>query len=211
MTDPSSERRETRREQLRQQTRVEILQAAAHLIAQKGVTSLSMDEVAALSGLSKGSLYNYFSNREELIWLVIDTYHQHFLEQALPLMESAASFRERFTSLVDLTLASLDSETGLAVVCDYFEEQVAKARYEVRSASGDNRNIMLNYVQQFHEQFAPFFASALSSGEVRGSDAMSLSVTFTTTLFHLFEFTRLGLVHGNRDQHREFVLSLFLP
>ncbi|HSQ41322.1 MAG TPA: helix-turn-helix domain-containing protein, partial [Fibrobacteraceae bacterium] len=63
MEESTQERKETRREQIKQQTREDILQATAQLIARKGISNLSMDEVAALAGLSKGSLYNYFSNR----------------------------------------------------------------------------------------------------------------------------------------------------
>lgn len=206
------ERKESRREQIRQQTRLEILQATAQLIAQKGVANLSMDEVAGIAGLSKGSLYNYFSNRDELIWLVVDAYHQHFLEQAAPLLDNTTiPFHDRFSTLVDLTLHSLETETGLAAVLDYFEEQVGKARFEPRTGAENPYSGMLLYVQQFHQRFEPFFSRAIAQKEVRGNDAMDISVAFVTVIFHLFEFTRLGLLQGDRERHKQFALSLFLP
>ena len=199
-------RKETRREQLRQQIRLDILQATAQLIAQKGVNSLSMDEVAALSGLSKGSLYNYFENRDELIWMVIDTYNQHFFERAAPLLtQDSPSFRERFTALVDLILDTLETQTGLACILDYFEEQTSQARFATK-ADGP----MLKYVRQFHERFEPFFSKAIAHGEVRGSNPMDISVTFVSAIFHLFEFSRIGLLHSKTSEQRQFVLDLFL-
>jgi AcrR family transcriptional regulator len=199
----SIERKEARREQLRQQVRIEILQACAQLIAQKGVVNLSMDEVASLSGLSKGSLYNYFSNRDELIWVVVDTYRQHFLEQADPILNDISRpFPERFSQLVDLTLLSLESEAGLVGVLDYFEEQISKARYA--------ESPMLTYVKQFHASFAPFFAEGIANASVKGKDPMELSVTFVTMAYHLFEYGRLGFLQGGREQHRAGLLSLFL-
>lgn len=191
---------------------MDILQATAQLIAQKGVANLSMDEVASLAGISKGSLYNYLGNRDELIWLVVDTYHQHFLEQIAPILDNhTIPFRDRFTTLVDLTLHSLEMETGLAAVLDYFEEQVGKARFDARTGQDNPYSNMLQYVQQFHKRFEPFFSHAIANGEVRGNDAMDISVAFVTVIFHLFEFTRLGLLQGDRERHRQFALSLFLP
>lgn len=206
------DRKESRKEQLRQQTRLEILQATAQLIAQKGVANLSMDEVASIVGISKGSLYNYLGNRDELIWLVVDTYHQHFLDQVNPILEDqSVPFRERFSALVDLTLHSLEKETGLAAVLDYFEEQIGKARFEARTGVENPYANMLQYVQRFHQRFEPFFSQALTRGEIRGNDGMDISVAFVTVIFHLFEFTRLGLLHGDRERHKQFALSLFLP
>jgi len=199
-------RKESRRELVRQQTRVDILQATAQLIAQKGVNSLSMDEVAALSGLSKGSLYNYFENRDELIWLVIDTYYQHFFELAEPLLnQDTPSFHERFTSLVDLILDSLEMQAGLAGVFDYFEAQISQARFAAKTDGPT-----LKYVKQFHQQLEPFFARAVAKREVRGSNAMDISVSFVTIIFHLFEFSRIGLLRTNKSEQRQFVLDLFL-
>lgn len=212
MEQSVQDRKESRREQIKQQTRMEILQATAQLIAQKGVANLSMDEVAAIAGISKGSLYNYLGNRDELIWLVVDTYHQHFLEQIEPILENdSIPFHDRFATLVDITLHSLETETGLAAVLDYFEEQTGKARFASQNTVELPQDNMLMYVKQFHQRFEPFFAKALARGEVRGTDAMHISVTFVTVIFHLFEFTRLGVLEGNREQHKAFALSLFLP
>ncbi len=57
----------TLRERRRQLLREEILQAAQSLMAAKGHQAMSMDELAARVGISKPTLYSFFSTKEEII------------------------------------------------------------------------------------------------------------------------------------------------
>jgi AcrR family transcriptional regulator len=57
-----------RRKQARPQ---ELLQAALQLFVEKGFSATRSDEVAALAGVSKGTLYLYFPSKEELFKAVV--------------------------------------------------------------------------------------------------------------------------------------------
>ena len=52
-------------------TRERILQAAAELIAEKGVARMSLDDVRARTGASRSQLYHYFEDRDDLVHAVI--------------------------------------------------------------------------------------------------------------------------------------------
>jgi AcrR family transcriptional regulator len=52
--------------------RERILQAAAKLIAAKGVAGMSLDDVRARTGASRSQLYHYFEDRDDLVHAVID-------------------------------------------------------------------------------------------------------------------------------------------
>ena len=55
------------------QKRVEfILEAAEEVLLEKGYHDASMDEIATRTGISKGTLYQHFSTKEELIFALID-------------------------------------------------------------------------------------------------------------------------------------------
>jgi AcrR family transcriptional regulator len=56
-----------RKEREKQRRRKEILDAAERVFFSKGVESATMDEVAAEAELSKGTLYLYFKNKNELL------------------------------------------------------------------------------------------------------------------------------------------------
>jgi AcrR family transcriptional regulator len=55
------------RERRRQLLRDEILDAARMLIAEKGYTTMSMDELAVQAGISKPTLYSHFTTKDELV------------------------------------------------------------------------------------------------------------------------------------------------
>jgi len=75
----------SRRERRHEQTRQEIKQIARHQMAQQGTASLSLRGIATEIGMRAPSLYNYYTNRDDLVTdLIIDGYtHQaEMLEQA---------------------------------------------------------------------------------------------------------------------------------
>ncbi len=53
-------------EQYRERKKQEIMESALRCFAKKGFESTSVDEICAQSGVSKGSIYTYFSSKDEL-------------------------------------------------------------------------------------------------------------------------------------------------
>lgn len=52
--------------------REQILEAAARVFAEAGFHSARMQDVAARAGLSNGTLYNYFTSKEDLLLALLD-------------------------------------------------------------------------------------------------------------------------------------------
>ena len=55
------------RERLREQTQQAILDAASRILADEGVALARIDAIAAEAGVSGGTLYNYYGDREGLV------------------------------------------------------------------------------------------------------------------------------------------------
>jgi AcrR family transcriptional regulator len=68
MSDPEPRPARARRKEARPQ---EIVRAALHLFAQRGFAATRLDDVAAEAGISKGTLYLYFENKESLFRAVV--------------------------------------------------------------------------------------------------------------------------------------------
>ncbi|MFO7167785.1 MAG: TetR/AcrR family transcriptional regulator [Chloroflexota bacterium] len=73
----------TLRERRRQMLRDEILQAAQALIVEKGYGAMSMDELAAVVGISKPTLYDYFPSKGALVVAAAT----HEMRQLIDLLE----------------------------------------------------------------------------------------------------------------------------
>ena len=54
-------------EAIRQQSRSKILEAALELFASRGFHNTSIEQIRKLAGVSKGLIYNYFADKEDLM------------------------------------------------------------------------------------------------------------------------------------------------
>ena len=66
---------------LREQTQDAILQAAEEIIGQEGVALARTDAIAAQAGVSVGTLYKHFGDREGLIGALIESRQSELLDQ----------------------------------------------------------------------------------------------------------------------------------
>jgi AcrR family transcriptional regulator len=68
----------------RQQNRIErerrLLDAALKIFSEKGFVGASMDDIAAEAGLTKPTLYQYFSSKDELFTAMMSQERDHMLE-----------------------------------------------------------------------------------------------------------------------------------
>jgi AcrR family transcriptional regulator len=88
-------------------TRERILDAASGLVFEQGVAGTRLDDVRAAAKVSKGQLYHYFADKEDLIHAVIDRTIQQVLE-AQPMLADLSSWTAIaawFDDLVELQVA----------------------------------------------------------------------------------------------------------
>ena len=78
---PRWERRKNARPQ-------ELVAAALDLFVERGYAATRLDDVAAQAGVSKGTLYLYFSSKEELFKSVINESLVPFLDQSRAMSEA---------------------------------------------------------------------------------------------------------------------------
>lgn len=89
----------TARSKARQQREQQLLTLAQQILRQDGFTGLTMDRLASVSDVSKGTLYNHFSSKEDVLTaLSVDS-----LQRLLALFQHASTFtghsRERALAL----------------------------------------------------------------------------------------------------------------
>src|SRR6266853_2784518 len=85
---PAVKRRSKSRRERRKESRPsELLAAALELFVERGFAATRLDEVAARAGVSKGTLYLYFSSKEELFKAVIRSGIVPLIERGERLLE----------------------------------------------------------------------------------------------------------------------------
>ena len=93
--------------------RLQILDAAATLISERGFTSTSVDEVIKAAKLSgKSHFYHYFKSKDELGYEVLNRQFERFAERGLAILrEPMIDPLERLNLFIDAVVA-LQAESG---------------------------------------------------------------------------------------------------
>jgi AcrR family transcriptional regulator len=101
--------------------RVRVLAAAERLFAERGATSVSMEDVARAAGVGKGTLYRRYPDRAALAVALLDE-HERRLQQRLldgaPPLGPGAPPGERLAAFYDAMVDLLDRHLDLALAAE---------------------------------------------------------------------------------------------
>ena len=89
-----------RRERERLLRRQEILQAARVVFARKGFSAAKLEDVAERAEFGKGTLYNYFTNKEALFHSVLEDAFQQIIRIANESLHADVPFSEKIETFV---------------------------------------------------------------------------------------------------------------
>jgi AcrR family transcriptional regulator len=89
----------SKREQLRQERREQILEAALTVFGQKGFHAANVSDVAAQAGVSQGTIYWYFDSKEELLTAALLSFFGDFEEEMLSGLQAEASAEAKLRAL----------------------------------------------------------------------------------------------------------------
>ena len=122
---------------------VELLEAAASVMAERGYDAATMTEIAERANSSIGSLYQYFPNKEAVVQALRKKYVEELEERWVPLVAQASrmSLKQLVDRLFDMIIDYIEKRPA------YLPLQGAAGSYR-RDAASRNR---------LREQFAALF------------------------------------------------------
>jgi len=80
--------RKSKRDYADMDNRTRIIQAATELFIEKGAPDTSLSDIAEKLGISKGTLYYYYSAKTDLVFAVTDNYMRNLTENLLSWVEN---------------------------------------------------------------------------------------------------------------------------
>lgn len=91
---------ERRKELLDSMMREAVYEGAVAVLTQHGLNGATMDRVAAAAGIAKGSLYNHFRSKQELLEFVHDRTIAPVKEAVLDYLEQPIAAADKLTAIV---------------------------------------------------------------------------------------------------------------
>ena len=139
--------------------RAGIIQAAATVFARKGFQGASVDDIAAAAGISKGSLYGYFKNKEDLFYATFETFQRELLLECEAVIEAQSTAQDKLTSCLMLSITSLQQDIELFPLT---------LELWAAASSGAARERFAVVMENLYREFRTLTASLISAGKASG-------------------------------------------
>ena len=162
--------------------RRQIVDAAVQLFIKKGFHKTTTREIAQRAGLSIGSVYEYVSTKEDVLYLVCDVIHAEAERQISEALARTTGGRE--------TLAEVIREYFL--VCDRMSDHILLVYQETQSLPSRWRKKVLENEVRFTGIFKQVLERLVAAGEVPELEERSLELVAhnITVLGHMWTFRR---------------------
>jgi TetR/AcrR family fatty acid metabolism transcriptional regulator len=175
MTEPSG--RPARRERQMAARLEQILDAAAHLFAERGFHRTTTKDIAEAADVAEGTLYNYFETKNDLLFAILSRLSESELPQAGlvpgavgPVQISAGDARQHFASLLDLRRDYVEENSVMlqAILSEILANAELRQRYAEQllkpTLNGLEKELTLRIkLGQLHELDVPATARVLTS------------------------------------------------
>lgn len=153
------------------ETRQRILQAALTTFTHHGYNATTMDDIAAASGTSKGTLYWYFKSKDDLLESAIRTYFEEtFFDDVLEDLDCA-----------ETAAAKLRALTGAIVEADELAKGLFNLYLEYWAANPDrdaSSELWISMLESYKDLVAGIIDAGIERGEFREVDAAAVTWAF---------------------------------
>lgn len=185
-----------------EERRNQILEAAALVFARSGFSKARMDDIAAESGLSKGTLYWYFNSKDEIILAMLDRLFERELADLHTLQESGRTATE---CLLEYTEIAILDMTHLL--------QLMPIAYEYLALAFRNEAVLQalkRYSRSYFELIIPIIQQGIDNDEFRQVDPQDVAIAVGA----IFEGTALLWVYDSEtiqiEKHIRSSINLLL-
>ncbi|MDG2304525.1 MAG: TetR/AcrR family transcriptional regulator [Candidatus Binatia bacterium] len=143
--------------------RDQIVNAAREAIGEHGYEHTSMDQIAKHAGLSRSTVYEYFSSKEEILRGSFAAHREQLGHELERCLGEASTTLERLTAFFEVCLASVDEHR------EYFVAVVFPLSLdEPTRADGPGGADFAGVVQHFYETVDRILDEGVARGEFPG-------------------------------------------
>ena len=160
------------------QRKKEIVTAAITVFSQEGFYQARMDDIAQAAGLSKGTLYLYFKDKDALIIAIAETiFRQDVVELDLARRLSGTAV-EKLETFLQLFIAEMEQTNAIMpIVYEFYAMSIR--REDVRLLLKDYLNTSIAILETIIQQ-------GIDAGDLLPTDANKAAFTFGALLEGVF-------------------------
>ena len=157
----------------KEEKRRNIALSCRELLLEHGINSLTISQIAQTAGVGKGTIYEYFENKEDIVFEIITTFIAEHEKRLLALVTEPRTTKEKLFHFFYLL----------------FEDELARKQLKVYKeflaiSLTNEPEVMLIFREECRNKFTTILNQILASGKASGEieDSMPISAS-SLTLF----------------------------
>jgi TetR/AcrR family fatty acid metabolism transcriptional regulator len=139
-----------------------IIAAALREFSKKGFAKTTVNDIAAAAGIGKGTIYEYFSNKEEIIHETfthfMGGFEANFQEVLVSDLNAVGKLKKMLESFA--ALPGSPARETMDLMFDFWAEGIKVS---------DSKGILMNHMTQFYQAYMEIFADVIIEGMGDGS------------------------------------------
>ena len=163
---------------MKKDKRLRIIQAAASIFSRDGLEKARVEDIARRAGIGKGTVYLYFSSKEEILEEGIKYFAKERIGQLKQLLSKYKSPLKKLTTLLNLSIKIAEKDSDI-----FFMNYAALL--------STHKDLRQRAVSEFFSRYVQLVRDILDEGIVKGvfrkldSDVIALAIVLTQDLGNL--------------------------
>ena len=136
------------------QKRKDIAKSTCELFVKKGFVNISISEIAEVAGIGKGTVYEYFSNKEDIVFELMSCLQEDYDPKLRENLEKSTTAKEKLTHLFSLYLSE---ESKIEIQRNIYREFLAITLNNPSDA-------IIEYQEKMMEKYTKVLTSIFQDG-----------------------------------------------
>lgn len=103
----------------KEKKRREIALSSRELLLELGIRNITVSEISKAAGVGKGTIYEYFSHKEDIVFEIISIYMDEHAKELLEISDSNEDIKEKLKSFMLSLFDSSNSEQELKIYREF--------------------------------------------------------------------------------------------
>ena len=134
--------------------------ACSDLLLEKGIDDLTIAELAKTAGVGKGTIYEYFDNKEDIVFEIISTFMEEYEKRLLDVVNEAATTKEKIFHFLSMLFADDTYQKHLRTYREYLAISLTSGTEQMVAFSAGCKEKFATILNQIIEK-------GINRGEIR--------------------------------------------
>lgn len=159
----------------KEKKRREIALSSRELLLKVGIKNITVAEISKTAGVGKGTIYEYFSNKEDIVFEIIAIYMDEHAKVLLEISSSNEEIKEKLKSFMLLLFNSSNSEQELKIYREFIAIALTSRIKEMSDFAKSCKSKIANILQD------------MLQSHVQSGDISALSLEFVDPILYFLK------------------------